>query len=121
MLGAEHRAALNRRLFGRVLDATLGTFKPDRIVVVTADAFLLALMRGQGAARTGRPGDGLNAALGLGCRYAAERGARAVVVLPSDLPNVTADDVAALSPRSATRRPASSRPTSRRRAPTRWR
>ena len=31
LLGAEDRAALNRRLFGRVLNATLGTFQPERI------------------------------------------------------------------------------------------
>jgi 2-phospho-L-lactate guanylyltransferase len=41
-------------------------------------------------------GGGLNAALGLACRYAVARGARVVAVLPSDLPNVTADDAKAL-------------------------
>jgi len=96
LLGAEDRAALNRRLFGRVLTATLGMFKPERIAVVTSDAFLLALARGQRLHGLDDPGGGLNAALGLAGRYAAERGARAVVVLPSDLPNVTDDDVKAL-------------------------
>ena len=71
-------------------------FKPERIAVVTADPLLLPLMRGQGLHALEDPGGGLNAALGLACRYAADRGARAVVVLPSDLPNVTADDVKAL-------------------------
>ena len=96
MLGAEQRAALNKHLFGRVLNATLGVFKPDRIAIVTADTLLLPLMRGQGLHALQDPGGGLNAALGLACRYAADRGARAVVVLPSDLPKVTADDVKAL-------------------------
>ncbi len=96
VLGAEQRAALNKHLFGRVLDATLGTFRPERIVIVTADTLLLPLMRGQHLHALEDRGDGLNAALSLGCRYAADRGARSIVVLPSDLPTVTSDDVKAL-------------------------
>jgi 2-phospho-L-lactate guanylyltransferase len=96
VLGAEQRAALNKHLFGRVLNATLGVFKSDRISVVTADPLLLPMMRGQDIHALEDQGRGLNAALGLGCRFAADRGARAIVVLPSDLPNVTADDVRAL-------------------------
>ncbi len=96
VLGAEQRAALNKHLFGRVLHATLGAFKPGRIAIVTADTLLLALMRGQGLHALPDPGGGLNAALGLACRYAADRGAQAVAVLPSDLPRVTTDDVKAL-------------------------
>jgi 2-phospho-L-lactate/phosphoenolpyruvate guanylyltransferase len=96
VLGAEQRAALNKHLFGRVLNATLGVFKPERIAIVTADTLLLPLMRGQGLHALRDLGGGLNAALGLACRYAADRGARAVAVLPSDLPKVTADDVKAL-------------------------
>ena len=36
LLGADERAALNRRLFGRVLDVTLTVFRPDRVIIVTA-------------------------------------------------------------------------------------
>src|SRR5690348_7605629 len=96
LLGVDDRAALNRRLFGRVLTATLAAFKPDRAIVVTADPLLLPLMRGQGLHAVEDSGGGLNAALDLACRYAAARGARAMAVLPSDLPNITADDVKAL-------------------------
>jgi 2-phospho-L-lactate guanylyltransferase len=96
VLGAEQRAALNKHLFGRVLNATLGVFQPDRIAVVTADTMLLPMMRGQGLHALPDLGEGLNAALGLGCRYAADRGARAIAVLPSDLPKITAEDVKAL-------------------------
>ncbi len=96
LLGSDDRAALNRQLFSRVLDVTLDTFKPAHAVVVTADPLLLALMRGQGLHALEDAGGGLNAALGLASRYAAKRGARAVAVLPSDLPTVTSDDVKAL-------------------------
>jgi 2-phospho-L-lactate guanylyltransferase len=96
LLGVEQRAALNRQLFGRVLDAVLGRFPHDRVVVVSTDAPLLAMMRGLGMHALEEAGGGLNAALGLACRHAAERGARAVAMLPSDLPMVAAADVAAL-------------------------
>lgn len=96
LLGSERRTALNRHLFGRVLDAVLGRFRHDRVVVVTADTVLLTLMRGLGVQALEEPGDGLNAALGLACRFTTERGARAIAVLPSDLPTISADDVAAL-------------------------
>jgi 2-phospho-L-lactate guanylyltransferase len=96
LLGVDDRAALNRQLFGRVLTATLAVFKADRVVVVTADPLLLPLMRGQGLHALEDAGGGLNAALGLACRYAAARGARAIAVLPSDLPGITDDDVKAL-------------------------
>lgn len=96
LLGVDERAALNRRLFGRVLDAALGTFPADRIVVVTTDPLLLALMRGQGLHALEDTQSGINAALALGCRHALEHGARAIVALASDLPNVTSGDVAAL-------------------------
>ena len=96
LLGVDERAALNRRLFGRVLDAALGTFPSDRILVVTKDPLLLAMMHGQGLRVLEDTQCGLNPALALGCRHAAEHGARSIVVLSSDLPNVTTGDVAAL-------------------------
>ena len=96
LLGVDDRAALNRQLFGRVLTTTLAVFKPDRVVVVTADPLLLPLMRGQGLHAVEDSGGGLNVALDLACRYAATRGARGIAVLPSDLPGITADDIKAL-------------------------
>jgi 2-phospho-L-lactate guanylyltransferase len=97
VLGAAERAALNRRLFGRVLDAMLVRFRPERVVVVTGDALLLAFVRDRGLHALEDSDGGLNAALGFACRYAVERGASAIAVVPSDLPTVTAGDVAALA------------------------
>ena len=82
VLGVEQRAALNKHLFGCVLNATLGVFKPDRVAIVTADPLLLPLMRGQGLHGLEDTGAGLNAALGLACRHATTRGARGIVILP---------------------------------------
>ena len=65
-------------------------------MVVTTDPLLLALMHGQGLHVLEDTQCGLNAALALGCRHAADHGARSIVVLSSDLPNVTTGDVAAL-------------------------
>ncbi len=96
LLSADQRAALNRQLFGRVLDAVLGCLRHDRIAVVSTDALLLAMMRGLGVHALDETGDGLNAALSLACRYATAHGASAIAVLPSDLPMVSAADVAAL-------------------------
>jgi hypothetical protein len=78
------------------VDGSLAAFKPDRVIVVTADPLLLPLMRGQGLHAVEDSGGGLNAALDLACRHAAARGARAIAVLPSDLPSITADDVRVL-------------------------
>jgi 2-phospho-L-lactate guanylyltransferase len=96
LLGTEARAALNRHLFGRVLDAALGIFKPDRLIVVTADPLLLPLMRGQGLHAIDDNNAGLNAALTLATDYALSRRADAVAVLPCDLPAIRTDDVRAL-------------------------
>ena len=96
LLGVDARAALSRRLFGRVLDAALSTFPADRILVVTKDQLLLALMRGQGLHTLEDTGGGVNPALALGCRHAARHGARSIVMLSADLPHVTTADVAAL-------------------------
>ena len=96
ILGSEQRTALNRHLFGRVLEAAQSQFSVNRIVVVTADTFLLALARSQGLYGLQDPGGGLNAALALGSRHAFARDAKAVLVLSSDLPFVTGADIAAL-------------------------
>jgi 2-phospho-L-lactate guanylyltransferase len=97
VLDDEPRAALNRALFDGVLDATLGVFRPHRIVVVTSDNTLPGLMRQQSIHVIQDSGSGLNAALGSACRYAIGRGAHAAVVIAADLPLISAGDTAALA------------------------
>jgi len=97
ILSANERVALNRRLFERVFDAAISALGADRTIVVTADTELLAQVGHQSAhaAQEHTTGD-LNAALAQASRYASERGARSILILPSDLADITIDDFAAL-------------------------
>ena len=97
VLDAGARAALNRQLFDHVFARALAAFRPERVAVVTADAGLCARVGVRGAHGIVEAGAGdLNAALGQACGYALERGAQAIMVLPSDLPFVSAADIEAL-------------------------
>jgi 2-phospho-L-lactate guanylyltransferase len=96
-LDGPERVALNQRLFARVFDAAQGELGAERVVVVTTDSALLAAVRRNRAhAVPERTAGDLNAALAQACHYASERGARAVAVLPSDLPEINGEDIAAL-------------------------
>jgi 2-phospho-L-lactate guanylyltransferase len=96
-LGTSELEALNRRLFARVFGAARGELGPGRVIVVTTDAALLAKVRcDQAHAVLERTAGDLNAALAQACDYASERGAHAIAVLPSDLPEICGADIAAL-------------------------
>jgi 2-phospho-L-lactate guanylyltransferase len=97
VLDAGARAALNRQLFDHVFAQALAAFRPERVAVVTADAGLRARVgvRGAHGIVEASAGD-LNAALGQTCGFALERGAQAIMVLPSDLPFVNTADIEAL-------------------------
>jgi 2-phospho-L-lactate guanylyltransferase len=96
VLDAQARMALNRQLFEHVFTVAIDTFGARRTIVVTADAALLATVSERGAHAIAEPAPGLNAALAQACRYAVECRARAVMVLPSDLPRIAATDIDAL-------------------------
>jgi 2-phospho-L-lactate guanylyltransferase len=97
VLDAGARAALNRQLFDHVFARALAAFRPGRVAVITADAGLCAAVAARGAHGILEAGAGdLNAALGQACHYALERGAQAIMVLPSDLPFVSATDIEGL-------------------------
>ncbi len=96
-LSAEERAALMRCLLRRLL-VVLGEVKQvDEIVVVSRDqevARISALHHAHIVCED--EGVGLNGAVYFGQAYAVARGAAAILVLPTDLPFVTSEDVAAL-------------------------
>jgi 2-phospho-L-lactate/phosphoenolpyruvate guanylyltransferase len=96
VLDAPSRTALNRKLFDHVFNTTVAGLGANRVAVVTSGAELAATIDARGAHGIVSEQD-LNAALGYACRMAAARGAQAIVVLPSDLPFVSQDDIAALA------------------------
>ncbi|MDE0069027.1 MAG: 2-phospho-L-lactate guanylyltransferase [Caldilineaceae bacterium] len=114
-LSPDRRRTLNRNLLAHTLGAVRLAHVKGEIVVVSRDKEAL-----EAAARTGshalieEPSDPrlsrnavlphaispelqLNAALTQATRYAVARGATKVLVLPTDIPNLTAEDVRAVA------------------------
>ena len=93
-LGESDRKALSFAMFHDVLENLCRAQHVDAIAVVTADRTLLDLatrMRSI-AIDEGSP-RGLNAAAALGTAHAIERGATSVLIVLSDLPLLTADEI----------------------------
>jgi 2-phospho-L-lactate guanylyltransferase len=100
VLNAAVREALNRELLERTL-AVVSEWcgAPQRCFVVSPCSRALALARDAGATavREGARAVGLNRAVRLGVARAAAQGATHVLILPADLPHVTADALSALA------------------------
>lgn len=89
------RIALNWRLLTHTLNVAAALKRHAHIHVVSRSAAVLAdaARRGVGAIRESDDCEGLNAALGLATRAAAEGGATEAMVLPVDLPLLTPDSL----------------------------
>ena len=86
LLGAAERLDLNRRLAERTLACCAAAFGPERTVVVTASASIIAAAEARRMAVVSEPSPGdLNAALALAARLAIGQGAQALLVVPVDL------------------------------------
>jgi len=100
VLTATEREALNRELLVRTL-AVVSEWSgaPRRTIVVSPCARALAFARAAGATtvREGARAVGLNRAVRLGVARAAALGATHVLVLPGDLPQVSADALRTLA------------------------
>lgn len=90
VLDAEERRDLVVGLLARTLEALGGASGIDAAVVVSSDEAVLEIARDHGAIPLRQLGGGLNAALEQARTVAVELGAGQVVVLPGDLPAVTA-------------------------------
>ncbi|HEX4024588.1 MAG TPA: 2-phospho-L-lactate guanylyltransferase [Steroidobacteraceae bacterium] len=92
VLDGRQRLVLVRSMLQRVLDALSGAGGIEQVAVVSAERDTVP------ADITLLPdaGDGLNAALQHAQQGLLERGARAILVLPADLPHLRAEDVDAL-------------------------
>jgi len=94
VLGAEERLALSREMLNRVLEALASVPEIERTLLVSRDSEAMALARQHGARTLSeRPPIDLNQALQQATRAAVGSGASAVLVVPADLPLVTADDL----------------------------
>ena len=94
VLGADERLALSREMLNRVLEALVGVPEIERTLLVSRDSEAMALARHHGARTLSeRPPIDLNQALQQATRAAVGSGASAVLVVPADLPLVTADDL----------------------------
>ena len=94
VLGAEERLELSREMLNRVLEALAKVSEIERTLLVSRDSEAMALARHHGARTLSeRPPIDLNQALQQATRAAVGSGASAVLVVPADLPLVTADDL----------------------------
>jgi 2-phospho-L-lactate guanylyltransferase len=96
VLDASQREALSRRLLRGVIDTVNESVLAERMLVISRDPAVLGLARAAGTATMPETGDELNAALESARDQAMAWGAGAVLILPSDLPLVTVDDLARL-------------------------
>ena len=76
------------------ITAAVACIPPAHLVVVTSDELTATFVRGQGGAVVSDPGDGLNAAVGLGIEY-VERilGPGPTAVLLGDIPTLRPQDL----------------------------
>jgi coenzyme F420-0:L-glutamate ligase/coenzyme F420-1:gamma-L-glutamate ligase len=93
-LDAEERRALVERLLARTVAAAATTEALVEVVVVSADPEVLALASTLGARGIVQEGGGLNEGLDVGRASVVAAGADAVLVVPGDLPAVTAEELA---------------------------
>ncbi len=97
VLSDAERRSLNVDFLRRTLAVTAEIPGAAHTIVVSADADVLAAAAAHGAEPVPEPdGGGLNAALSAGRAHAVSLGAEAMLVLPVDLPLLSAADVGAL-------------------------
>lgn len=94
ILSDDQRYRVSQAMLHDVLTQLRRAATVDRFGVVSSDVRLLDMARGLGAAAIdeGRP-RGLNGAVGLGTEFCLDRGGTALLVLLSDLPLATSEDV----------------------------
>ena len=92
-LDAEERRALVERLLARTVAAAAATPAVAEVVVISADPEVVALAGALGARGVAQEDGGLNEGLAAGRAWAVAAGADAIVVVPVDLPAVTAAEL----------------------------
>ena len=100
-LDAEEREALVTALLARTIRAAREAPSLSGVLVVSPDPQVLNAALAEGADALEQSGVGLNGALQDGRAWAMARGATALLVLPADLPFVSAAEVESLLQRAA--------------------
>lgn len=95
ILDKEQRRFLSEKMLLHVLRASCGPGVREQ-VVVTSDHHVARLAEEQGSIPVLEEGNGLNRALSQATRYLVERGGSSILILPSDLPFITDQDVEAI-------------------------
>lgn len=101
-LTEEERATLNQELLERTLKTLSGLKELDKVLVVSRDQHALTIARNHGAKTVQEDGQPhLNTALTRASVVAQVHSTHGILVLPVDLPLLTADDVLALIDRAS--------------------
>ena len=93
VLSVAARAALMRDLLAGVLARVREADLPAAALVISRDAAVRSFAQGLGVHTLAEIGDDLNAALEQARQWVIGRGGDALLVLPADLPLLTADDI----------------------------
>lgn len=96
VLSDEARVALNYGLIMRTLGAIINVPEIERILIISKDHGVLRLAKKYGAMMVweeGRPPDDLNHALQQATSVAVDCGAEAIMILPTDLPLLSGDEI----------------------------
>jgi 2-phospho-L-lactate guanylyltransferase len=93
VLPAEARVAIMRSLLGRMLELAAATRLFDELLVISRDPRVWEMAQQAGAHALPEAGEDLNSALVQGRRHAQGAGVHSLLVLPADLPRVTAQDL----------------------------
>lgn len=94
VLTPEERADLNRRLLAHTLDTLTSIPEIEHVLVISRDQSALALARDHGARTVQEHGSPqLNLALARATIVAKTYATRGVLIVPADLPLITAEDV----------------------------
>lgn len=83
-------------MFARTLDVLASVDRIQRILVMSSDLTVQDIARSKGALALAESEPGLNVALSQACAFASSRRASGVLIVPTDLPLLTAHDIESL-------------------------
>lgn len=95
-LQAPVRAALTKSILSRTLDLLAQVDRISKTIVVSSDITVLDLARSKNAIDLAEVESGLNAAIRQAAAYAMSKQAQSILIIPSDLPLITIDDINAI-------------------------